>query len=132
MIDLSNYSCDKCAREFSWHCKHCWHTVDKPPTRFKKKKKTGVQTPEFRKPTPPPPPPTSGSNAVKPKHIARGYIGTKESFVHFTDQHDGLVKIENAEIYWIDESESIVVVASPEWRDYLMGRKDAPIVEKEN
>jgi hypothetical protein len=30
------------------------------------KKKTGVQTPELRKPTPPPPPPTSGSNAVKP------------------------------------------------------------------
>jgi hypothetical protein len=34
---------------------------------FKRKKnKTGVQTPEFRKPTPPPSPPTSGSNAVKP------------------------------------------------------------------
>ena len=32
----------------------------------RKKKKTGIQTPEFRKPTPPPPPPTSGSNAVKP------------------------------------------------------------------
>lgn len=32
----------------------------------RKKKKTGVQTPEFRKPTLPPPPPTSGSNAVKP------------------------------------------------------------------
>lgn len=32
----------------------------------RKKKKTGVQTPEFRKPTPPPPPPTSGSNAHKP------------------------------------------------------------------
>lgn len=32
---------------------------------FKRKKKTGCQTPEFRKPTPPPPP-TSGSNAVKP------------------------------------------------------------------
>jgi len=26
MIDLSNYSCDKCAREFSRHYKHCWHT----------------------------------------------------------------------------------------------------------
>lgn len=30
----------------------------------RKKKKTGVQTPEYRKPTPPPP--TSGSNAHKP------------------------------------------------------------------
>ena len=32
----------------------------------RKNKKTGVQTPEFRKPSAPPPPPTSGSNAVKP------------------------------------------------------------------
>ena len=32
----------------------------------RKKKKTGVQTPELRKTTPPPPHPTSGSNAVKP------------------------------------------------------------------
>lgn len=30
-----------------------------------KKKKTGCETPELRKPTPPPPPPTSGSNAFK-------------------------------------------------------------------
>lgn len=66
MIDLSDYSCDKCTREFSRHCKHCLHTAEKPPTRFKHKKKTGVQTPELRKPTPPPPPPTSGSNARKP------------------------------------------------------------------
>ena len=35
----------------------------------RKKKKTGVQTPEFRKPTLPPPPPTSGSNAVKPNEF---------------------------------------------------------------
>lgn len=66
MINLSDYSCDKYTREFSRHCKHCYHTIDKAPTRFKKKKKTGVQTPKLRKPTPPPPPPTSGSNAVKP------------------------------------------------------------------
>ena len=32
----------------------------------RKKKKTGVQKPEFRRPTPQPPPPTSGSNAVNP------------------------------------------------------------------
>lgn len=66
MINLSDYSCDKCVREFSRHCKHCLHTAEKPPTRFKPKKKTGVQTHELRKTTPPPPPPTSGSNAVKP------------------------------------------------------------------
>lgn len=38
----------------------------------RKKKKTGCETPEFRRPTPPPPPPTSGSNAVKP-NISYGY-----------------------------------------------------------
>ena len=48
MIDLSNYSCDKCAREFSRHCKHCYHTVNKAPTKFKKKEKTGYKTPEIK------------------------------------------------------------------------------------
>ena len=37
----------------------------------RKKKKTGVQTPELRRPTPPPPPPTSGSNAVKPSELLK-------------------------------------------------------------
>lgn len=36
MIDLSNYSCDKCKRAGSWHCKHCYHTADNPPTKFKR------------------------------------------------------------------------------------------------
>lgn len=82
MIDLSNYSCDKCARAFSRHCKHCLHTADKAPTKFKRKNNlfrklikeaqdiddaiNSFKTPEFRKSTPPPPP-TSGSNVVKPK-----------------------------------------------------------------
>lgn len=73
MLDLSNYSCDKCAREFSRHCKHCYHTADKAPTRFKKKKKTGVQTPEFRNKVPMPP--------VKPakENISNLRIKTVES-----------------------------------------------------
>ena len=50
MINPSNYSCDKCARTFSRHCNHCIHTVDKPPTRFRPKKKMGFETPKFRKP----------------------------------------------------------------------------------
>ena len=39
----------------------------------RKKKKTGIETPEFRKSTPPPKPPkppTSGSNAFKPSPVA--------------------------------------------------------------
>ena len=73
MIDLSNYSCDKCAREFSRHCDNCFHTASKPPTRFKPKTifaraikevqeldaaMSAFTTPKFRKPTPPPSPPT--------------------------------------------------------------------------
>ena len=69
MINPSDYSCDKCAREFSRHCKHCYHTEDKIPTRFKKKKKTGVQTPEFRKPTPPPSKPNP--NYVPPASVQK-------------------------------------------------------------
>ena len=57
MPDLTNFSCDKCAREGSRHCKRCYHTDYREPTRFKrKKKKTDCITPEFRKPTPPPQP----------------------------------------------------------------------------
>ena len=71
MINHSDYSCDKCTREASWLCKNCLRTAEKPPTRFKRKKKTGCETPEFRSkvsmpPVRPPKPPTSGSNAVKP------------------------------------------------------------------
>lgn len=51
MIDVSNYSCDKCSREFSRYCKHCFHTADKTPTKFKRKKKTGCEMPEYRCPT---------------------------------------------------------------------------------
>lgn len=73
---------------------------------FKRKKKMGVQTPEFRKPAPPPPiprnpnavyqpaytstqnpppPPTSGSNAVRPSPvvIAHTDIGTIEIMCHY-------------------------------------------------
>ena len=48
MIDHSEYSCDKCKRENSWHCKHCWHTVNKKPTRFKPKNKTGCEAPKIK------------------------------------------------------------------------------------
>ena len=78
MINPSDYSCDKCARECSQHCKYCLHTAYKPPTKFKKKK-TGCETPEYKHPsqapnpnyTPPatvakPKPPNTGSSVQKP------------------------------------------------------------------
>ena len=50
----------------------------------RKKKKTGVQTPTFRKSTPPPPPPTSGSNAVKPNPNYVPPASVKKSCVYST------------------------------------------------
>ena len=44
----------------------------------RKKKKTGVQTPELRKPIAPPPPPTSGSNAVKPPNVGSSVQRSKQ------------------------------------------------------
>ena len=69
MIDLSNYSCDKCSREFSRYCKHCFHTKDKAPTKFKRKKITGCQTPEYRCPTMPP------AKPAKPKENVSNLAG---------------------------------------------------------
>lgn len=43
MINHVNYSCDKCTREFSQYCKHCIHTTDKPPTKFKRNNKPKVK-----------------------------------------------------------------------------------------
>jgi hypothetical protein len=50
----------------------------------RKKKKTGVQTPEFRKPSAPPPPPTSGFNAVKPNPNYIPPASVKESCTYST------------------------------------------------
>lgn len=77
MIDVSNYSCDKCSREFSRHCKHCLHTSSEVPTKFKPKKKVGCQTPKFRKPTSAPKPKLNQIYATgheyKPNTIEIGY-----------------------------------------------------------
>ena len=133
MIDLSNYSCDKCVREFSRHCKHCYHTADKVPTRFKKKKKTGCETPEFRRPAMPP--------VAKPKEercvartVRRSLVGTKDSLDALLSRPDyaDSVKIENADVYWSDKNGATIVATTPEWRDYLLGKRDTPVVEKEN
>lgn len=63
----------------------------------RKKKKTGVQTPEFRKPTPPPPPPTSGSNAVKPSCNC-GHQPTYTSTQNPPDTFSSLLKATSVQI----------------------------------
>lgn len=95
MIDLSNYSCDKCSRNFSRHCKHCFHTADKVPTKFKPKKKAGCETPEFRKPTAPPipprytPPPMPPVKPAKPKENVSNIQG------ELTMKEQDIIKIRN-------------------------------------
>lgn len=119
----------------------------------RKKKKTGVQTPELRKYTPPPTLPTSGSNAVKPnpnyispvsvvkpkeerryiRTIRRLLVDTQDGFrlIASNPSYDDILKIENADVYWSNKNGAVVVVTTQEWKDYLLGKSDAPIVEKE-
>ena len=115
-INHSDYSCDKCKRFGSWLCHGCVKTAEKPPTRFKRKKKTGCETPKEKS---------------KAKHVAYNYVGIKENFNKFAEKYDDLLKIDNAEIYWSDKTETIVVVTTPEWIEFLMGRSDTPFAEKE-
>lgn len=70
--------------------------------------------------------------APKAKYVAHNYVGTKETFNKFAEKYDDLLKIDNAEIYWSDKTEAIVVVTTPEWREFLMGRSNTPFAEKEN
>lgn len=160
MIDLSDYSCDKCTREFSRHCKHCLHTAEKPPTRFKRKKKTGVQTPEYRRPTTPPPPPTSGSNAVKPnpnyvppasvkpqstpppplpvtelpsrcpRSVAKFTIDTEDKLDILMANYPDAIKVEGATMYWSDDKMALLVVAPQEWKDCLFEGKELPNIKR--
>ena len=67
-----------------------------------------------------------------PRCINRGYIGTKEQFDRLMEHSDDFVKIENAEIYWSDKKQAIAVVAAPEWREYLVGRRESPFTEEED
>lgn len=63
----------------------------------RKKKKTGVQTPEFSKPSAPPPPPTSGSNAVKPSYNC-GHHPTCTSTQNPPDTFSSLLKATSVQI----------------------------------
>ena len=114
----------------------------------RKKKKTGVQTPELRKPTPPPVRPTKPNpNYVPPASVAppkedycvartvhRPLVGTEDRMHVLLSNPDyaDMLKIENADVYWNDKNGAIIVVTTPEWRDYLLGNRDTPIIEKEN
>ena len=133
MIDLSDYSCDKCAREFSRHCKYCYHTANKAPTKFKRKKKTGVQTPEFRKPTMPtpiPPLPVTELPSRRPRSVAKFAIDTEDKFDVLMTNYPDAIKVEDATIYWSDDKMALLVVAPQEWKDCLFEGKALPTIKK--
>ena len=96
---------------------------------FKRKKKTGCETPEYTPPSMPPVEPAKDN--FNSRCFSRNMIGTKESFDAFSKLHNDLIKIEGAEVYLGDKSGIVAVVTTQEWKDYFMGRRNAPIVESE-
>lgn len=95
---MINYSCDECQREFSRHCKRCLHTADKVPTKFKRKKKTGCQTPEYRCPTMPP---------VKPMYALNLYVTLEDLNNYIRNNVDTRFK----------DATFIPVDITPNWHD---------------
>ena len=99
----------------------------------RKKKKTGCETPEYRCPAMPPVAQPKEEHRVRRK-VHRALVGTKDRLHLLAANPDyaNMLKIENADIYWNDKNGAIIVATTPEWRDYLLGKRDAPVVEKEN
>lgn len=135
MINPSDYSCGKCKREASWLCKYCIHTAEKPPTRFKRKKKTGVQTPEFRKPVSLPSIhslPVEELPSRHPRYISKFAIDTEDKIDVLKSKYPDAIKVDCATMYWSDEQMALLVVAPQEWKDCLFGGKELPNIEMEN
>jgi hypothetical protein len=57
------------------------------------------------------------------KQIRNAAIGTAEQFEH-VPKDDNILEIKDARIYWNDHNNTIMVVSSQEWRDYLTGKSD--------
>ena len=103
----------------------------------RKKKKTGVQTPELRKPTPPPPPPTMPpiepvEENFQPRYYRRNLIDTKARFDEFVKWHDDLIKMDGAEVYFSVTEGIVAIVTTQEWKDYFKGYSNVVPNAKEN
>jgi hypothetical protein len=96
----------------------------------RKKKKTGVQTLEYRKSSPAPLP-TEEFTTPHPRPVKRFCVDTEDKLDVLMTKYDDARKIEGAMVYWSDKYGVLAVVASQEWKDYLFDGKDMPIVEKE-
>ena len=89
----------------------------------RKKKKTGVQTPEFRKPTPPPPILANKieDNHRKHKSVSAFLVGTVENLDRFMAEHEDIVQIKNDGVYWSIKDGTLGIVTTKEWVDYFNG-----------
>ena len=97
----------------------------------RKKKKTGVETPEFRKPTPPPPMPVTELPSRSSRSIAKFAIDTEDKLDVLMTNYPDAIKVEGATIYWSDDKMALLVIAPQEWKDCLFGGKELPSTEKE-
>lgn len=99
----------------------------------RKKKKTGVQTPEFRKPTPPPPIPPLPVTELpsrRPRSVAKFAIDTEDKLDILMTNYPDAVKMEGATIYWSDDKMALLVVSPQEWKDCLFGGKALPSIKR--
>jgi hypothetical protein len=54
------------------------------------------------------------------KCIRKSLIGTKDKSSKLLNNYIGVRKIEGADVYWHDESGTLFVLTSQEWKDYLL------------
>ena len=58
------------------------------------------------------------------RSIQRGMVGTENDFNKLISRYEDMTEIKNARIYWSDKDCTIILVASQEWKDYLVGKSD--------
>ena len=92
----------------------------------RKKKKTGCETPEFRKPSTPPTPPNP------PRRFCRNMIGDQAHYDQLAKLYDDFIEMDGAKVYFSVKSGITAIVTTQEWTDYFMGRSDIIPNAKEN
>ena len=92
----------------------------------RKKKKTGIETPEYT----PPPMPVTEPPSRRPRSIAKFAIDTEDKLDVLMTNYPDAIKVEGATIYWSDDKMALLVVAPQEWKDCLYEGKELPTIKK--